>query len=155
MHMNPTLSHGIAKRFNGKSKVDARIEDIRSRSTFRHHSDTGCCYSVVNRFNQIVVEFAQTGDRHDQTRTAIVGELTAQGFKSYGTIAIESEQFNWDELAALIGMNAHTLMKTVLKFAKSQQFVACQTSRDRYSSRVGNRRKQDKANRSMKGIRVC
>lgn len=153
--MNSSLSQGVAKRFNGKAKQDARIEDIRSRSTYRHHSDTGCCYSIVNRFNQIVVEFAQTGERHNMTRTAIVGELTTQGFKSHSTIAVESQEFSWDELAELIGMNPHTLMKSVLKFAKSQQYVACQSSRDRYGVTVGNRRKQDKAARNMKGIRIC
>lgn len=154
--MHTSLSQGAVKRFNGKATVDANVSDIRSRSTYRHNSTTGCVYAIVNRHNDIIVEFGQTGKFiHSEVRRATVGVITPSGYVSHGTIAIENAEISWFDLAEFIGMNPTQLMATVRKFAKTQDYVTSKSSRDRYNSAVGNRRKQDKANKNIRGIRIC
>lgn len=154
--MSTSLSQNVGKRTNGKRRIDASVTDINARSHTRYHSDTGSAYTVVNSGGLIKVEFSQTGSRHDITRSATVGEMTASGFRSYSAIAFLGHKISWEDLADLIGMSQETLMRTVAKFARSQP---CQSggisSRDKYAHDVGNRRKRDRAKRQIKGIRIC
>lgn len=155
MH-NTSLSQGIAKRGNGKQRISASVADINARSRTRYHSDTGSAYTVVNSSGLIKVEFSQTGNRHDITRSATVGTLTESGFKSYPAIAFLGHTISWQDLADLIGMSQEALMKSVAKFARSQSYQGSGiSSTSRYDHRVANRQKQDRRDRLSKGIRIC
>ena len=154
--MQPSLSQGIAKRGNGKRRIDAGVRDIEARSRTRYHNTTGSAYTVVNSNGLIRIEFSQTGDRHDAKRVATVGTLTESGFKSYAAIAFLGHKISWQDLADLIGGSQEALMRSVAKFARSQPFQGCGvSSTSRYDHRVANRQKQDRRDRVSKGIRIC
>lgn len=155
MSMSTSLSQGIGKHTNGKSRVNAEVADITTRSHTRRHASVGSAYTVVNSGGLIKIEFSQTGNRQDVTRHVLVGEVTANGYKSYSALSCDGVQLSWDEVAVLIGANPDRLMASVLKFAKSQKCVEAKSSRDRYVSRVENRHKRDRTKTSMKGIRIC
>jgi len=156
MSKSTSLSQGIGKRTNGKRRIDASVADINARSRTRYHSDTGAAYTVVNSNGLIKVEFSQTGTRHDEARSAVVGTLTATGYRSNSAIAFMESRISWDELAVLIGMSQDALMRSVAKFARSQVYQGDGVaSADRYARRVTNRQKQDKRDRVSKGIRIC
>jgi hypothetical protein len=154
--MSTSLSQGIGKRTNGKRRIDASVADINARSHTRYHSDTGAAYTVVNSNGLIKVEFSQVGTRHNETRSAVVGALTATGYRSYSAIAFMGFKISWDELAALIGMSQDALMRSVAKFARSQPYHGDGvSSADHYTRRATNRQKKDKCDRVSKGIRIC
>lgn len=153
--MSTSLSQNVGKRTNGKRRVDAAVTDIAARSHTRRHASVGSAYTVVNNGGLIRIEFSQTGDRQDVTRHVLVGEVTANGYKSYSALSCDGVQLDWDEVAVLIGANPDRLMASVLKFAQSQKCLAAKSSRDRYSARVENRHKRDRTKTSMKGVRIC
>lgn len=154
MH-STSLSQGIAKRGNGKQRIDAGVADINARSRTRYHSTTGSAYTVVNSHGLIKIEFSQTGDRHDAKRVATVGTLTESGFKSYAAIAFMGHHISWQDLADLIGGSQEALMRSVAKFARSQSYQGDGvSSTSRYSHRVENRKKRDRAKQPLKGVRI-
>ncbi|HEY9598466.1 MAG TPA: hypothetical protein V6D33_12430 [Cyanophyceae cyanobacterium] len=153
--MHTSLSQGIGKRGNGDKSVHGRVEDMNARSRVHSHNDTGAVFTVVNRFNQIGIEFSQSGLRQSQTRYAVVGELSRTGFKSSPSVTCDGVSLSWDEVAALIGIHSHSLMRVVRKFAQRQTYTEGKSSRDRYGDRVGRERKRDRATRLSKSIRIC
>ncbi|HEY9610518.1 hypothetical protein [Allocoleopsis sp.] len=154
--MSTALSQNVGKRTNGKKRTHANVADINARSRTRYHSDTGSAYTVVNSSGLIKVEFAQTGSRHEVTRSATVGTLTESGFKSHAAIAFMGHHISWEDLVALIGMSQEALMRSVAKFARSQFYQGSGvSSTSRYSHEVRNRQKRDCAKRQAKGIRIC
>ncbi len=150
-----SLSQNVGKRANGKRCTHASVADINARSHTRCHSSTGAAYTVVNSGGLIKVEFSQTGTRHDETRAAVVGQLTPNGFRSYSAVTFMGYTISWDELAELIGMGTDALMKSVAKFAKSQAYQSGVSSTSRYSHQVANRRKKAACDRVSKGVRIC
>ena len=150
-----SLSQGIGKRGNGDKSVHGRVEDMNARSRVHSHNDTGAVFTVVNRCNQIGIEFSQSGMRQDKTRYAVVGELSRTGFKSLSSVTCDGIPLSWEDIADLIGIHPHSLMKSVRRFASGQTYTEGKSSRDRYGDRVGRERKRDRVTRLSKGIRIC
>jgi hypothetical protein len=150
-----SLSQGVGKRHNGSKQYAAAVADITARSHPRVNRSTGCAYSVVNSGNVIKLEISQSGYRQDATRYAIAGSLTPNGYQSNAALVCDGVEMSWEDAADLLGATPDRLMATVLKFAQSQVYVGCKSGRDRYSSRVGNRRKADTCKSRLSKIKIC
>lgn len=105
-------------------------------------------YSLVSVRNSIYLEFSQTGESCDRIHRFYVGDVGRNGFKSY-------QKFDYFSLSEVIGIKADLLLAKINRFANSVTPQTVMTEREKYCSRVGNRREKSKCDRIAKGIRIC
>jgi len=105
-------------------------------------------YSLLNSASLIYLEFSQTGESCDRNHRILLGEIGNNGFKSRLSC-------NWYQLSEVIGIDVDELMAKTVKFSNSVPIKTIISDRERYCSRVGNRRDKGKCDRIASKIRIC
>lgn len=143
--MSTSLSQNVHKRNNASSRVSGF--DGHELDAIASHNRTKRRYHIEVKHGIVTVVLAQQS-AGSPTHEVVVGTVDSAGqFKLSNAYILPISQ--------AVQCDPDRLIAHIRKVAAKNPSVTGISSRDKYSHDVGNRRKRDRAKRSMQGIRIC